>query len=125
MDEPRPNPPRPTPPPWPTDRASLERDCDVEFYRAGGPGGQHRNKSETGVRLHHRPSGEVVGATERRSQAMNLEMAYIRLAARLEALQRPRKRRLPTRVSRAALARREQARRLHSAKKRARRGEGE
>ncbi|MBO0722839.1 MAG: peptide chain release factor-like protein, partial [Blastocatellia bacterium] len=75
--------------PW--DRESLERDCDVEFFIAGGPGGQHRNKVETGVRLKHRPTGIVVSATERRSQTANREAAYQRMAERLEDLQRVRK----------------------------------
>ena len=70
-----------------TDRESLERDCDLEFFIASGPGGQHRNKVETGVRLTHRPSGISVTATERRSQHANREMAYERLAARLEEMQ--------------------------------------
>ena len=69
-----------------TDRASLERDCDMEFFIASGPGGQHRNKVETGVRLTHRPSGIVVTATERRSQSDNREMAYERMAERLQLL---------------------------------------
>ncbi|HEX9371368.1 MAG TPA: peptide chain release factor-like protein, partial [Roseiflexaceae bacterium] len=70
-------------PTYPTDRDSLERDCEVTFFVAGGPGGQHRNKVATGVRLVHRPSGLVVTATERRSQAANREMAYARMAERL------------------------------------------
>jgi len=69
---------------YPTDREALERDCDVEFFIASGPGGQHRNKVETGVRLLHRPSGIVVTATERRSQHANREMAFQRMAERLE-----------------------------------------
>lgn len=32
----------------------LESECDIQFYRAGGPGGQHQNKVETAVRLTHR-----------------------------------------------------------------------
>jgi protein subunit release factor B len=63
------------------DRAALERDSEVSFFVAGGPGGQHRNKVATGVRLWHRPSGVVVTATERRSQSANREVAYERLAA--------------------------------------------
>ncbi len=74
------------PPQYATDRESLERDSDITFFVAGGPGGQHRNKVASGVRLLHRPSGVVVAATERRSQSANREMAFDRLAARLTAL---------------------------------------
>ncbi len=91
------------PEPFPTDRASLERDCDLEFFIASGPGGQHRNKVETGVRLTHLPSGISVTATERRSQHANREVAYERMATRLEKLQHvslPRKPTRPTTVSR-------------------------
>jgi protein subunit release factor B len=82
-----------------TDREALERDCDVEFFIASGPGGQHRNKVETGVRLVHRPSGITVTATERRSQHANREMAFERMASRLEEEQKvviPRKRTRPS-----------------------------
>ena len=88
---------------YPTDRESLERDCDVEFFIASGPGGQRRNKVETGVRLLHRPSGIIVTATERRSQHANREMAFERMAARLEEEQKvviPRKRSRPSAASR-------------------------
>ena len=85
---------------YPTDRESLERDSDVEFVRASGKGGQNRNKVETGVRLTHRPTGLVVMATERRSQAQNREVAFERMAERLEELQREETPRVPTRVNR-------------------------
>ncbi len=87
---------------FPTDRDSLERDCDVEFFVAGGPGGQHRNKVETGVRLTHRPSGLVVTATERRSQSANREAAFERMAEKLEARQKVQKPRRATKPSGAA-----------------------
>jgi protein subunit release factor B len=96
---------------YPTDRASLERDSDVEFFIAGGPGGQHRNKVETGVRMVHRPTGITVTATERRSQHANLEAAFERMAARLEALQRVSKLRKPTRPTPASRVRRLEAKR--------------
>jgi protein subunit release factor B len=85
-----------------TDRESLERDCDLEFFVAGGPGGQHRNKVETGVRLTHRPSSTVVTATERRSQSANREAAYERMAEKLEAMQRVQKKRFATKPGKAA-----------------------
>ncbi|AGY60718.1 peptide chain release factor family protein [Gloeobacter kilaueensis] len=107
-------------PVYPTDRTSLERDCALEFVVAGGPGGQHRNKTESGVRLTHKPSGTVVLATERRSQHQNREVAFERMAAKLargQQIQPPRK---PTRLSKAAKARILEAKRRRSALKRER-----
>jgi protein subunit release factor B len=99
---------------YPTDRDSLERDSDIEFFIAGGPGGQNRNKVETGVRLVHRPSGVTVTATERRSQHANREMAFARLAQRLQDLQRVQTPRRPTRPTKASRERRLTAKRRTS-----------
>ena len=60
------------PPPYAIDERSLEADTRVEVFTAGGPGGQHRNKTQNGVRLHHAPSGQIVSATERRSLEANV-----------------------------------------------------
>jgi len=79
-----------------TDKKSLARDTRIEFRRASGPGGQRRDRRETGVRLHHTPSGIVVIAEELASQARNRDVAFKRLKARLLKLNRPRKRRIPT-----------------------------
>ncbi|HEX4208407.1 MAG TPA: peptide chain release factor-like protein [Ktedonobacteraceae bacterium] len=103
-----------------TDRASLERDCSVEFFIASGPGGQHRNKVETGVRLVHKPSNIMVTATERRSQYANREAAFGRMAARLEALQRPVTPRKVTRPTAASRVRRAEQKRYNSTRKRLR-----
>jgi hypothetical protein len=65
------------------DRDTLLAQCDVRRQRRSGPGGQHRNKVETGVFLHHRPSGQSGEATERRSQALNLQGALFRLRVKL------------------------------------------
>ncbi|MDP8223177.1 MAG: peptide chain release factor-like protein [Candidatus Lernaella stagnicola] len=83
-------------------REALEPDCEVEFFKATGPGGQHRNKRETGVRLLHKPTQIVVTATERRSQAQNLENAYERLAEKLRIRDTPKKKRKSTKPSRGA-----------------------
>jgi protein subunit release factor A len=103
-----------------TDRASLERDSDIEYFIASGPGGQHRNKVETGVRLVHRPSGIVVTATERRSQRANREVAFERLRERLNEMQREETPRVPTRPTVASRARRLSEKRLAAARKKLR-----
>src|ERR1700738_4705104 len=104
--------------PYPTDRESLERVSDQEFFVASGPGGQHRNKVESGVRLVHRPSGVTVTATERRSQHANRDVAFERMAARLEEMQQVITPRRPTRPSAASRARRLEAKRRDSRVKR-------
>jgi hypothetical protein len=57
----------------------LTRQCTVETMRASGPGGQHRNKTESGVRMRHTPTGVVAQAFERRSQHENRRAALERL----------------------------------------------
>lgn len=104
-----------------TDRDSLERDCAITFFVAGGPGGQHRNRVATGVRLIHRPSGTVVTATERRSQSANREVAYERMAARLIAANQVQAPRFATRPSRVERTRRREQKRQRAATKQARR----
>jgi hypothetical protein len=61
------------------DDARLLAECDLHLHRTGGPGGQHRNKVVSAVRLCHRPTGFVVTATERRSQHQNKANALARL----------------------------------------------
>ena len=79
-----------------TEFETLKRQVIVETYRSRGPGGQHKNKTETAVRLTHPPSGITVTATEHRSQAQNRKLAFERLQKRLIKLNRPRSRRIPT-----------------------------
>lgn len=57
----------------------LRAECVVDTHRIGGPGGQHRNKTESAVRLFHRASGITVTGQERRSQHQNAANAILRL----------------------------------------------
>jgi protein subunit release factor B len=99
----------------------LLRDCDVETYRASGPGGQHRNKTESAVRMTHRPSGIVRVGTEHRSQLRNRELALERIWRALEARKRKPKPRLATAPTKASQKRRLDVKRVASLKKQARR----
>ena len=58
---------------------TLLRSCELRSSRASGPGGQRRNKVETGIVLVHLPSGIRADATERRSRAENRSVAIRRL----------------------------------------------
>ncbi len=103
-----------------TDLETLKRQVVMETYRSRGPGGQRKNKTETAVRLTHLPSGITVIATEYRSQAQNRKLAFERLRERLLRLNRPRKRRIPTRVPSGAIARKKEEKRILSIRKRMR-----
>jgi ribosome-associated protein len=101
----------------------LWKECDVEVFTGPGPGGQHRNKTASAVRLTHRPTGIRVTATERRSQAQNREVALSRLRARLRRSSQRRAPRKKTKPTRAAKQRRLEAKQRLSWKKKERREE--
>jgi protein subunit release factor B len=123
---------QPPPPPPPPSRRELARrakalsdeallsECEEEFFIASGPGGQHRNKTESGVRLKHPPTGLIVTATERRSQPQNRSAALERLRAGLEKLAFVPKVRKPTKASRGSKERRLATKKRTSATKKMR-----
>jgi ribosome-associated protein len=121
------------------------RTAQISFSRSGGPGGQNVNKVNTKATLHvrladlqglseaeaarireilgSRLSGSadsavlVIASSEERSQRVNLERAYARAEALIEAAARLPKKRRPTKPSKAAQERRLQTKQRHSEKK--------
>lgn len=63
----------------PLNDTQLLAQCEVDTYRASGPGGQKRNKTSSAVRIRHLPSGLIVIAEESRSQHENRAKALKRL----------------------------------------------
>jgi len=89
----------------PEDDSALLAECDVQAFRASGPGGQSVNTADSAVRLRHRPSGITVTCRRERSQLLNKRACLKRLRQRLEERNAPPpEERRPTRKSRAVRA---------------------
>ena len=97
-----------------------ETEIKLEFYRASGPGGQHRNTTDSAVRIRHLPSGIVVQASESRSQAQNRETALERLKSALIKREIKEKKRIATKVPRGAREKRLTEKKLVSERKKLR-----
>lgn len=55
-------------------------DCSWQYFRVGGNGGQHRDKTSSGCRVTHPPSGAIGESREHRSQLQNRHAAFTRMA---------------------------------------------
>ncbi len=108
------------PPPYALDRETLEREVELQAFRASGAGGQHVNRTESALRLVHPPSGVVVIAQDSRSQHRNHEIAFERLVERLRRLNHVPKKRVATRPSAGAKKRRIEEKKQRAGTKRLR-----
>ena len=107
--------------PLPAHLERLLRECDVMPFKSSGPGGQKKNKTESSVRVRHRPTGITRIATESRSQGRNRTAALERVWKELERRAAKRKPRLATRPHSGAVERRLSGKRRDAETKRARR----
>ncbi len=65
------------------DLKNLKKEVQIDYYKSSGPGGQHKNKTMSSVRMFHKPTGIRVIATESRSQIKNRELGFKRLQVKL------------------------------------------
>jgi len=83
-----------------------DSDIVIDYYRASGPGGQHRNTTDSAVRIRHLPTGITVQSADSRSQHRNREIALERLAAALRKRLQKRRPRVATKVPKRAVEQR-------------------
>ncbi|KMQ50746.1 peptide chain release factor 2 [Chitinispirillum alkaliphilum] len=98
----------------------LIQQCDVQTFRSGGKGGQHVNKTESGVRIVHRPTGIVVVCRRERSQHINRKHCLFRLRKKLQEMNREEKPRIPTRVPTSSVRKRREQKEATGKKKKLR-----
>ena len=102
------------------DLEQLENEVEVSVYQASGPGGQHRNRTFSAVRMKHLPTGIVVTAADSRSQLRNRKIALERLQARLAEHFQEDPPRVPTKKGKAVRRRERDERQRHADKKKLR-----
>ena len=103
------------------DDDELARDCDVQAFRASGPGGQCVNTTDSAVRMRHVPTGITVVSRESRSQHQNRALCLEKIREACRRRSRPPKQRKKTRVPRSQKRKRLEAKRARSEVKQLRR----
>ena len=105
----------------PSSDDELLEECDVTTFRSSGPGGQHVNKTDSAVRMVHRPSGIVVISRQARSQYLNKKICLERLREKVEKRNRKDPPRIETKIPRAAKKERLDRKKIDSSRKKMRR----
>lgn len=62
---------------WPN--TVRKEDFEITYYRGSGPGGQHRNKTDSACRMKHKPTGHVTQSEEHKKQGQNKKAAFKRM----------------------------------------------
>jgi len=93
------------------------RNVQVVNIRAGGPGGQNRNKRYSGVRITDKDTGIEARATERRSREQNLSVALERLEEKIERVNFKPKKRVDSKPTYGSKQERLKGKKKHSHKK--------
>ena len=62
---------------WP--ETVRKEDLEISYYRGSGPGGQHRNKTDSACRMKHSPTGTVTQSEEHKKQGQNRKAAWKRM----------------------------------------------
>jgi ribosome-associated protein len=92
----------------PDDDRELLDQCDVTTFRSSGKGGQHVNKTDSAVRLVHRPTGIVVISRKDRSQYMNKKECLANLRRKFEKLTTKAPPRISTKVPKSVKKKRQE-----------------
>ncbi len=98
----------------------LLAECKVQTYKASGKGGQHVQKTDSAVRLIHIPTGMRITSQEERSQYLNKKICLEKLRKKLIVRQKKRKKRIPTKMPKAAKEKILQKKHRHAKKKKMR-----
>jgi ribosome-associated protein len=104
----------------PEDDDELLAQCDFEAFRASGKGGQYVNKTDSAVRLHHRPTGITVTSQESRSQWQNRYKCLQKIREKVAVMNRVAKPRKATKKTWSSRQETLASKAKHSEKKKAR-----
>jgi protein subunit release factor B len=104
----------------PDDDTNLLDECYVYTFRAGGKGGQHVNKTDSAVRLVHKPTGLTATCSKERSQYLNKKQCLENLRKKIIKLTDKLPPRIPTSIPHAAKRKRRNAKSVIAKKKKLR-----